>query len=83
MRYIIEWSDTSTHRAELTLDDKTLAARAMQSAQLRALFTGTLREPTEDEVVAMIQANAHLRVVLLQTIVVPQHVANTQDPPKP
>lgn len=72
MRYIIEWSDTSTHRAELTLDDEMLAARAMQSTQLRALFAGTPREPTEDEVVAMIRANAHLRVMLLETIIAPQ-----------
>jgi hypothetical protein len=81
MRYIIEWSDTATHRGELSLDDATLATHAMESGTLRALLAGALREPTHGEVIAMIQANAHLRMMLLEGLLAPQPLANTHHTP--
>lgn len=83
MRYIIEWSDTATHRGELSLDDGTLATHAMKSGKLRALLTGAIREPTHGEVTAMIQANAHLRMMLLEDLLDAQSVANTHHTPTP
>lgn len=83
MRYIIEWSDTATHRGELFLDDGKLATHAMESGKLRTLLAGALREPTHGEVIAMIQANAHLRMMLLEGLLESQPVTNTHHTPTP
>jgi hypothetical protein len=83
MRYIIEWSDTATHRGELSLDDGTLATHAMESGTLRTLLAGDLREPPHGEVIAMIQANAHPRMMLLEGLLDPQSLAHTHHTPTP
>lgn len=50
----------------------------MKSGTLHALLAGALREPTHGEMIAMIQANAHPRMMLLEGLLHFQSLANTR-----